>query len=430
MKILYIDCRNSGISGDMFLAALLDLIPNHTEVIDMLTELKNYIHGVSTLKISLEKKKKNDIWVKQLQIQLKESKEHRSVKNLKEALNGFLEDYHYSATASAYAKNVFHSLIKAEAEVHETLENEIHLHELSSVDTLIDILGVTKGLEELGIFSEAYKVFCSELPVGGGTIIAAHGEIPIPAPATVKILERSTLIMKAGPVQDEISTPTGVALLANLNPINKNISFTLQKSAQSIGKKSFPNFLNMLRVFMGKGEKKFSNTLDHPLLKYREKISVIETNIDDVSGEIIGDFICLIEKENILDVQVQQCLTKKNRPSYIIKILTKPEYTFNIIEDLIENIGTLGVRYYTTNRICVERKIHSVDIEIDQKSYPVQYKYSYFVREGERIIVNIKPEYDDLKKIREITRYPIKRIQHIFFNTINFRKQKIDQNSY
>jgi hypothetical protein len=424
MNILYIDCINSGISGDMFLAALLELLPNHEELLNILKELKDYLKGVSKLKIKLKKVKKNELWVNQLQLKIKESKAHRSVKTLKDSLHRFLKEKRYSRESSEYAINVLDDLIKAEAQVHDKLENKIHLHELSSVDTLIDILGVSKALEDLGIFSKNFKIYCSELPVGGGTIKAAHGLIPIPAPATVNILEKSTLKVTPGPIQSELSTPTGVALLANLNPISKKLSFHIHRTSQSIGQKSFPNFLNMLRLFIGERSSELIEDLNNPLLKYREKVSVIETNIDDVSGEIIGDFIEIMENEQVLDVQVNQCITKKNRPSYIIKVLTKPESKYHIIEKIIDTLGTLGVRYYTIDRICVAREIKTTRIKIDKAIYPIKYKLSYILSKDKKEIINIKPEYDDLRKLREETGYSVKELQRLFFNSINLDKEK------
>jgi len=143
MKLLYIDAINSGISGDMFLASLLGLIERPNEILDDLKSLKDYLSGISKLEINLIGKKISGILVNQIKIDVKESKSHRSPKSLINALNKFLEEKHFSDKAKKYAISVLNSLIQAEAEVHGELIEKIHLHELSSVDTLIDILGVT-----------------------------------------------------------------------------------------------------------------------------------------------------------------------------------------------------------------------------------------------------------------------------------------------
>ncbi|MBY9007947.1 MAG: nickel pincer cofactor biosynthesis protein LarC [Candidatus Lokiarchaeota archaeon] len=404
---------NSGISGDLFLASLLDLVSNSEDILKNLMALKNYLSGISTLEIKLVKIKRNDIVVNQLKIDLNEKKHHRTVDELRTSLNKFLNENFYSVTANNFANNVLNSLITAEANVHEKLENKIHLHELSSVDTLIDILGVTKCLDILGVFKEDFKLFCSVLPVGGGMIKSAHGLIPVPAPATVKILEKSNLKITLGPIDEELSTPTGVALLANLNPIIKKPSFSLEKMVNSVGQKKFKSFINILRIYMGEIKEKSDSNISSLLYKYNETVSIIETDVDDISGEIIGDFIHRLEKDKILDIQVIQTITKKNRPGFIIKIITDSNSKFNIIEKLINNLGTLGVRYYDVNRICIERKISTLEINIDNKNYSVHYKLSYYMVENEKKIVNIKPEYNDLREISKETGYTIRKLQSL-----------------
>ncbi|TXT63249.1 MAG: hypothetical protein BAJALOKI1v1_760005 [Promethearchaeota archaeon] len=408
----------------MFLAALLELLPNSQKLLDSLCDLKGYLKGVSKLKIKMDKVKKNDIWVSQLHIDLTEKKTHRSIKALKDALNQFLKDKDFKSETSRYANDVLDTLITAEAEVHRKLKEKIHLHELSSVDTLIDILGVSKSLELLGAFSEELKIYCSILPLGGGTIKAAHGVIPVPAPATVKIIETSKLLTQLGPVQEEISTPTGVALLTNLNPAVKRIAFNILNTGHSIGQKTFPNFLNMLRIFHGRSDQPNLETTINPLAKYREQVSIIETNIDDISGECIGDFFDVMKEEDILDIEVRQAITKKNRPCYSITVLCKPEVKFNIIRRIISTLGTLGVRYHTIDRICIEREIESINLEINGIFYPVRYKSSYFRHNNQKEIVNIKPEYEDLRKIRQKTKYSIHKLHQIFFKTIDLDKKK------
>ena len=218
MKSLFIDATNSGISGDMFLASLLSLCDDSKEILSNLKELTQYLDGVSKLDIKLERIKKVGLEVHRLSLLINESKNHRTTGNLSQALERFLDDKQYSKTAKEYARRVLDNLFKAEAEVHGGIVDNLHLHELSSVDTLIDILGVTKALDNLGGFSEGFTYYCSEIPLGGGNVRTAHGILPVPAPATVKILERSNLVVSGGPIESELVTPTGAALLVNLNP--------------------------------------------------------------------------------------------------------------------------------------------------------------------------------------------------------------------
>lgn len=416
-NLLYIDCRNSGISGDIFLAALLKLVPDPDKIIKQLVALKNYLSGVSELDIELRQVKRNDIQINQLQIRLKETKRHRKANNLKEALNEFIREKKIGTRAGQYAINVLDLLIASESEVHGELEEKIHLHELSSIDTLIDILGVTICLEQIGAFTEGFEIYCSELPVGGGKVKSAHGYIPVPAPVVVKILEKSNLKAIPGPIQEEISTPTGVALLANLNPTVKEIPFTIHKMSQSTGQKEFDSFLNVLRLYRGSIEEKKIETSE--LEQYSEKITVLETNLDDATGEIMGDFMDIMSRAHILDVQIVQALTKKNRPSYIVKVLCEPEYKFEIMETIINSLGTLGVRYYTTDRICVEREIQQTSIHFEGKEYNVRVKVSYYIMENGKKIVNVKPEYDDLRKISQVTGSSVRELSQLLQPKLN-----------
>ena len=410
MKVLYIDASNSGISGDIFLASLLSLVPNPEKILGDLIELKNFISGVSKLEIDLKKIKRSGIQVNQLAIEINESKKHRTPRILKEALKNFMESKKFTEKAKYYAESVLNSLIRAESEVHGELEEKLHLHELSSVDTLIDIAGVTRALEVLGFFKEGFKICCSILPLGGGTVKTAHGKLPVPAPATLRILEKSNLQVLEGPVESELVTPTGAALLSNLKPQVISYNMILDKVSYSTGQKEFKNFLNLMRVFYGSKE---ASSGTHQLSDYLEQITVLETSVDDISGEILGDFVRNLENIDILDIQIIPSTTKKNRPGHVIKVLCHPEQKFIVIERIITDLGTLGVRFNTIDRICVDRKIERINIEIEGKEYELNYKISYIDSEAGQKIINIKAEYEDLRKISARSGLPIKNVQII-----------------
>ncbi|MFW9945329.1 MAG: nickel pincer cofactor biosynthesis protein LarC [Candidatus Odinarchaeota archaeon] len=412
MKSLYIDASNSGISGDMFLASLLELISNPKQIINELVELKDYLKGVKKLEIDLVKVKRSGIMVNQLKLNIEENRHQRSSKSLKVALQEFLSEKKYSESAKSYALNVLETLFQAEAEVHDILIENMHIHELSSVDTLIDILGVTKALDKLGCFKKDFKIYCSKLPLGAGKVKTAHGILAIPAPATVKILEQSELVVVNGPIESELVTPTGAALLVNLNPtylVYPN-EMVLENVVYSTGEKEFKDFLNILRIFYGESSYLETKSLHSPLQKYIEEITILETDVDDVSGELIGNFIKTLETKQVLDIQVIQSITKKNRPSYVIKVLCRPENSFEIIETIISELGTLGVRFNTIKRVCIDREIINTKIQINNYEYEIRYKVSYFHTEKGKKVVNIKPEFEDLKKISMLTERPVKEI--------------------
>ena len=415
MKSLYIDAINSGISGDMFLASLLGLNDNPTEVLSDLKELKDYLKDVSKLDIELVEVKRMGMEVHQLKVSINESKNHRTPDELSNALERFLNDKQYSNSAKKYAKNVLNTLFKAEAEVHGDLVENIHLHELSSVDTLVDILGVTKALDNLGGFTGDLTYHCSNIPLGGGNIKTAHGVLPVPAPATVKIFERSNLVVIGGPIENELVTPTGAALLVNLNPkVSKFVNQTnLLSVSCSTGQKEFRNFSNIMRLIYGEIEEVVNSQIPHPLKAYVEEVTVLETAVDDVSGEILGNFVQALEDEDILDIQIIPSITKKNRPGHIIKILCNPQNIFDLIYKTFCELGTLGVRYYTTKRVCVDRKLEKSTIELNNKKYELHFKISYINMQDGIKVINVKPEFEDLKSISKETNLTIKEI--LFF---------------
>jgi uncharacterized protein (TIGR00299 family) protein len=417
---------NSGISGDMLLAALLGFSSNPNKILKEFTKLNKVLEGVSKIELNLEKIQRSGIGVHQLQIKLNEDKKHRTAKVLKNALIKFFDLVNYSDLAQEYAIKVLDTLIKAEAEVHGTHIENIHLHELSSVDTLIDILGVTKALDELDVFENHFQIFCSHVPLGGGTINTAHGILPVPAPATAKILEGSNLVINGGPIESELVTPTGAALLVNLNPSYMQFpnQIELEKLSYSTGVKSFDNFLNILRIFHGN-----LVTSGVKLDDYAENLSILETNIDDVSGEVLGNFITtLSSSEKVLDIQVIPSITKKNRPSHIIQVYCHPQYSLELIERIMYELGTLGVRYRLAKRVCIDRKVEEATIDIKNKSYSIGFKISFWRKENKRVLVNIKPEYEDLNKISRESGLSVKQItfycQQIISDLFNKYKRK------
>ena len=358
MKKLYIDAKHSGLSGDMFLAGLLNLIEDPKNILAQLHSLRDVLPDVEELEITQQNVPRMGINVNQLNIKINETKANRKASTLKAALNQFLQQNELSEGARNYAKGVLDTLIHAEAAVHNALHEHIHLHELSSVDTLLDILGVTLVLDALNFFTTEVQMYCSDIPLGGGTIEAAHGTLSIPAPATVEILKGSGIKTKGGPVQSELLTPTGAALLVNLNPLYAvhNPEMEIINIGYGCGQKQFEHFSNTVRLFLGQSSNYITltrDTLESPLKKYSQQITILSTNVDDISGELIGNLFSSYPQEKVLDIEVYPGITKKNRSSFQVQVLCRPQFQFELIEWMINELGTLGVRYNTVQRICV-----------------------------------------------------------------------------
>jgi len=420
MKSIYFDLTNSGISGDMLLASLLGLIPDTTQILTNLRDLKKKLKGVSKLELELRQVKRMGIETNKLEIIIEESKMHRSPEDLSNALEEYLNEKDFSNQAKEFARKVLSTLFKAEAEVHGNLIENIHLHELSSVDTLIDILGVTKVIDTIGGFDTNFSYYCSEVPLGGGKIKSAHGILPIPAPATVKILEKSNLFLKGGPIETELVTPTGAALLVNLHPTYTEFvpSMNLLKISCGTGQNEYTAFSNTIRLFYGETKHLMSSNVLHPLSDYVEEVSILETAVDDVSGEILGNFVNILGNEDILDIQIIPSITKKNRPGHVIKIICDPSHNYDLILKTLRELGTLGVRFYSSKRVCIDRKIVNEKIEINGKWYELNFKIS-LIKKGEKTeIINIKPEFEDLSLISKETSLTVREILYYCQNVI------------
>ena len=411
MKLLFIDTTNSGISGDMFLSGLMGLLEETRDIVENLRKLRDYLPKISIFDINFIQVKRSGVNVGQLDVKIKESKHGRTPKILLESLNKFMVDFNFSKEGIDYANKVLNSLFEAEATVHGDLAERIHLHELGSIDTLLDILGTTMVLEKLGCFNDDLVISTSRLPLGGGRIKAAHGILPVPTPATLQILEESNITSILGPIESELVTPTGIALLNALNPKTQNDEMIIEKIAQSTGQKTFNEFPNILRIYYGKTEEK--QTLERSSLfdKYVEEIAIIETDVDDVSGEIIGNLISILEEKKVLDIQVIPSLTKKRRPSNIIKVLCDPKMKTEIIELLIKELGTLGVRFQLVKRVCIERFLKQKEINIENEKYMVTFKISYYKSNQGYKVINIKPEFKDLKLISKKSGVPVKIVE-------------------
>jgi len=180
--------------------------------------------------------------------------------------------------------------------------------------------------------------------------------------------------------------------------------------SSSTGQKEFKNFSNILRLFYGKLEQPVETQTSHPLKNYVQEVTVLETAVDDVSGEILGNFVQALEHEEILDIQIIPSITKKNRPGHIIKILCDPKHSFDLIYKTLLELGTLGVRFYTTNRICIDRKFEKCSIEINNVTYEVKLKISYIPLEDNIKVINVKPEFEDLRRISKQTNLTIKEV--------------------
>ncbi|MEM2001324.1 MAG: nickel pincer cofactor biosynthesis protein LarC, partial [Candidatus Methanomethylicaceae archaeon] len=264
-------------------------------------------------------------------------------------------------------------ILEAEKEVH----GEGTLHELGEIDTIVDIVGTIKAFEELRL--EDAEFFTTPLRVGTGYIKSGHGILPIPSPATLCIARKGGLSISISPENYEYTTPTGAALLAALT-CGKVAppAFRVKRIGLGIGSLKL-NVPNITRIIIGE-----SNGLI-------ERVCVVETNVDDVSGEILGWLFDRL-KGVAEDISFMPIFMKKSRPGFTIRVVVRPELKDEAVKVLMEETGTLGVKVFECERVKAEKEFSEETVRIGSTEYKVRVKKS-------RAPWRLKPEFDDLKEI-------------------------------
>jgi uncharacterized protein (TIGR00299 family) protein len=313
-----------------------------------------------------------------------------------------------------FTLNSIKTLINAESKIHGTPKNKVHLHEASSIDTFVDLIGCAIALEDLKLFDS--KIYSTYVCVGNGLTSFSHGTIPNPTNAVLEIFRGKPFVLIGNEV-GEVITPTGAAILVNLSYdcIKYYPPFIPEKVGLGLGQKILNNKHNMLRIVLGKSP--VNNNFNE------DKMFLIETNIDDINGEIIGNLIQVLMKEGAKDVTVIPGITKKNRPVNIIRILSDSFMMETLIERLFQETGTSGIRVNEINRISLRRSTITMQIIVNRSSYNIKVKIT---KDSTNNIVNIKPEFEDLKKVSEIENSSLKKIQELVLYQI-YKKFRVDE---
>ena len=381
--VIVIDPQIAGISGDMLLSSLIDLGADKNEIIKSIKKTEKFLSGSTIKKIDFQKTKKHGIESTKLILEIDENISKRKGIEIKKAILDSVNELNLSIKAKTFAESCINSLISSESKIHGINEDSVHFHEASSIDTLIDIVGVTIACENLKLFEK--KIVCLPVSVGGGTVSFSHGTMSNPASAVLQIFKNSNLNIQGNNSREELTTPTGACILANLtnNSIEYYPSMNITSIGYGAGQKDFENFSNVLKIIQGS-----ENNSERDLVK------ILETNIDDVSGEILGHLIEKIMDQGAKDVSIYPGITKKGRPTNLVCVICDESIVDTIIDTLVLETGTLGIRILDSNRIIVPRTNHSFSLTFDDKSFEVNYKKSSY--KGK---THFKIEFDDLKNI-------------------------------
>ncbi len=335
-QIILIDCQVAGIAGNMLVGALLDLGADMSKVTGAMEVAKDFVNGCNSIDVVVKDVIQRGFRAKEVNVVIDEEFDHRTGLEIMNAVKNCVEYLELSDKASEMALGSIRTLMEAEVKVHGAALEEVHLHEIGSADTVADIVGAVTALEDLVPLKDT--LICSTaVAVGGGLIKISHGIVPVPSPATLEILRSRNFPMIGGPVEAELTTPTGASLLVNLT--NKSVQFYPMMQAEAVGfgagGKDLDAIPNIVRVILG-------NSSDHDSIS--DEIYVLETNVDDVTGEIIGHVVEKLSGAGAREVCIIPVFTKKNRPGQIIKAIVGKEDVDKISRLMMEELGTLGVR--------------------------------------------------------------------------------------
>jgi len=385
MKFLIFDPL-SGASGDMIMGCLLGLGADPDSV-------RSAVESVGC-KLEISRAKKHHIAATKATViadgRFHSAKEARSI--LKESC--------LEPPALERALKALDTLVSAEAEVHGVKFEKAHFHEIGALDALADIAGSCAALLSLKV----NKIFSLPISVGGGAVSTSHGLLPVPAPSTLEILRLSGLAWKGGPVDEELLTPTGAAILANF--VDEVVERYPQIKAEEVGYGAGKKDLEIPNVLRGViGDLKDERGLAHR--HHHDRVVQLETNVDDVTGEVLGNLLELLMAEGALDVSIVPALMKKGRPGNVVKVIAREKETDRFTSLLMKETGSLGVRIFPSlHRHIAQREERSLDVEIEGRNYEVSVKVSH--QEG--AVLNIKAEYEDCKRIAGEIGLPLKEV--------------------
>jgi uncharacterized protein (TIGR00299 family) protein len=332
--LAYFDCF-SGISGDMTLGAFIDLgVP--------LEWLKYNLSQLlpQQFDISVRTVNRHGISAKHLQVGVKETAPSRHFSDIL----SLIQDSPLSETVKDCSIDIFDRIAIAESGIHGCPKEAVHFHEVGGIDAIVDIVGTSLCLEYLGI----QTIFASKIPLGKGFVSCQHGRLPVPAPATIEIL-KGVPVYGAG-VSHELVTPTGAAIVVTLAEAFKPIpDMTIEKIGYGAGTNEFEEIPNLLRIMIGKPE--------HSMMGRQEQgLIMVETCIDDMNPEFYGFLMDRLFEDGALDVYLIPVFMKKNRPGTMVQVLCAKDRKKSIVQRILSETTTLGIRYYEVKRDILPRE--------------------------------------------------------------------------
>ena len=369
----------SGISGDMTLGALLD-VGLEAEWLRALPSLL----GLEGVVVHVADVRRADVVCKKVDFDIPLQPHGRHLRQIKEVVSRSPAPESVKRRADA----VFSAIAEQEAVVHGTTVDRVHLHEVGAVDAILDVVGAIWGLEKLGV----ERVYCGVIALGDGTVVAAHGELPVPAPATLRLLEGHRV--RHGPEgAGELVTPTGAALVRVLSAGPPPTEYVPLRSGFGAGTKDFPGRPNALRIVLA------DTTVGGDCV---EELVQLATDIDDMSPEYVAEVADQLRTIGALDVVLTPTTMKRGRPGIRIEVLTRPSAVDRLEELLFTESTTLGVRRTHVQRRALQREQREVDV--------LGYRMKVKLVKLPGGVTRAKPEFGDVQRVAQQTGRPLRDI--------------------
>lgn len=381
MKALFFDCF-AGASGNMILGGLVSLGIDQQSLVEQIKLL-----NVPDFEIEFTTVSKSGISAIHANVKVPPEHAHRHLHTIEKIIN----DSQLLDKIKQRAIQIFTKLAQAEAKIHGIDVQKVHFHEVGAMDAIIDVTGACIGFEMLGIESFA----CSKVHVGSGFAKMAHGKFPIPPPAVAELLRGIPIYSTE--IQGELCTPTGAAIISTLCETYGKISeLQIEKIGYGAGTRDYEDFPNVIRLMVGESQKS-------KVKSQRSNLILLETNLDDISAQILGFVMDKAFELGALDCWFTPIQMKKNRPATMVSILCKRENREKLTELLYVETTTLGIRVREVERECLERKIVKVQTQFGE----IDVKIGFF--NGKQ--VNTMPEFEQLKRIALEQNVPLKEVR-------------------
>ena len=394
--VMVVDPQIAGISGDMMLSALVDMGADRKRIIDGITGSARFVPGCEVTCMEFEKIQKHGIGATRMTLCTKGDRTARPGEEIRSTIARIADSADLSEAARIFARSCIDTLVLSESRIHGLEPGSAHLHEVSGMDTIVDIIGTGIALDDLHAFGE--RVVCMPVSVGSGSVTFSHGTMSNPAGAVLEILRDSGLIMTGSASGAEMTTPTGACILTSLKgvPSAQYPSMKVASIGYGAGSRDFEGFSNVLKIVRGDG------------IHAADTVKVLETNIDDASGEILGRLIEKVMKRGAKDISIFPGITKKGRPTHLVSVICSDETMDGIVDTLVLESGTLGIRVSDRDRITVPRTERSCRVGIGGRIFEIRYKISTF-----KGTTSFKIESDDIWAVSEAIGKSIKTTEYL-----------------